>query len=338
MARWTRRVTIGLVGLLAVVLGGGSIYEHIRRSALPGRYPPPGDVVSVDGRRLHLNCTGEGEPVVVLESGFAPYGSLGWSYVQPSVSEITKTCSYDRAGYMWSEPGEAPRDGVRAVNELHSLLETASISPPYVLVGHSGGGVLVRIYDDRFPGEVAGFVFVDSSHPEQEQRLPRASSGSTPPAGVLTVLTETGLWRLAVPLFAPPPPPNPTPREKRMRETILAYWPLSMHGLASELSVVDQTARQVPVPGVLSPRPVVVLSRSDFAVELGDPEGLIEETRTAWMAMQNELADLSTNSVHRIVPNTSHELQIDAPEAVIVAISEVVNAIRTDEDLVENGN
>ena len=239
---------------------------------------------------------------------------------------------------MWSEPGELPRDGVRAVKELHSLLEAASIAPPYILVGHSGGGILVRIYDDQFPGEVAGFVFVDSSHPEQQQRLPRASGGSTPPAGVLTVLTETGLWRLVVPLFAPPPPPNPTPREERTRETILAYWALSMHALSSELSVVEQTAREVPVPGILSPRPIVVLSRSDFGVELGDPEGLIEETRMAWTEMQNELADLSSNSVHRIVPNTSHEVQIDAPEAVIAAISEVVSAIRTGEDHIGNGN
>ena len=338
MARWIRRVIVGLVGAIVVVLGGGWTYEHIRRSTLPTEYPPPGDVIAVDGRDLHLNCTGEGEPVVVLESGFAPYGSLGWSDVQPAVSKITKTCSYDRAGYMWSEPGELPRDGIRAVKELHSLLEAASIAPPYILVGHSGGGILVRIYDDQFPGEVAGFVFVDSSHPEQQQRLPRASGGSTPPAGVLTVLTETGLWRLVVPLFAPPPPPNPTPREERTRETILAYWALSMHALSSELSVVEQTARQVPVPGILSPRPIVVLSRSDFGVELGDPEGLIEETRMAWTEMQNELADLSSNSVHRIVPNTSHEVQIDAPEAVIAAISEVVSAIRTGEDHIGNGN
>lgn len=314
------------------------MYEHLRRSALPTDYPPPGNVISVNGRGLHINCTGEGAPVVLLESGFAPYGSLGWSEVQPGVSEITKTCSYDRAGYMWSEPGEEPRDGVRAVNELHSLLQAASVSPPYILVGHSGGGILVRIYDEQFPGEVAGLVFVDSSHPEQEQRLPRASGGSTPPAGVLTILTETGLWRLLVPLFAPPPPPDPTSREQMIRETILAYWPLSMHALASELSVVEQTARQVPVRGNLSPRPIAVLSRGNFAVGLGDPEGLIEETRTAWMEMQNELTALSNNSLHRIVPNASHEVQVDAPEAVTAAISQVVDAVRTGGQLPGNGN
>jgi pimeloyl-ACP methyl ester carboxylesterase len=335
---WTRRAAIGVFALVVVILGGGWIFEHLRRLTLPTSYPPPGDLVSVNGRNLHLNCTGDGEPVVLLESGFGPYGSLGWFAVQPGVSELTKTCSYDRAGYMWSEPGEEPRDGVRAADELHSLLQAASVPPPYVLVGHSGGGVLVRIYDAQFPGEVAGFVFVDSSHPEQEQRLPRPSGGSTPPRGMLTVLTETGLWRLVVPLFVPPRPPNLTPREQMIGDTILAYWPLSMHALAAEISSVDQTARQVPVPGDLTPRPIIVLSRSDFAVELGDPEGLIEETRTAWMEMQSELAELSSNSRHRIVPNTSHEVQIDAPEAVIGAISEVVNTIRTTGRLRASGN
>jgi pimeloyl-ACP methyl ester carboxylesterase len=333
-----KRAAIGIFGLIALVLGGGWVYEQLRRSGLPTEFPPPGDLIAVAGRNLHLNCLGAGEPVVLLESGFGPYGSLGWSEVQPGVSRITRTCSYDRAGYMWSDPGEEPRDGIRAVNELHSLLEAASVVPPYILVGHSGGGLLVRIYDVHFPGEVAGFVFVDSSHPEQESRLPRASGGSTPPAGLLSVFTETGLWRFLVPLFAPPAPPNATAGEQMIRATILAYWPLSMQALASELSVVEQTARQVPIPGTLSPRPLVVLSRSNFAVELGDPEGLIEETRAAWSAMQDELAALSSNSVHRVVPDTSHEVQVDAPERVIEAISEVVNAIRMGGPIVGNGN
>jgi pimeloyl-ACP methyl ester carboxylesterase len=334
---WTKRVAIGVLVVVVAVLGGGWIVEHIRRLALPTDYPPPGDLVTVEGHDLHLNCTGDGEPVVLLEAGFAPYGSAGWFGVQPAVSEFTKTCSYDRAGYMWSEPGAEPRDGLRSVRELHDLLQAASVPAPYVLVGHSGGGILVRIYDHQFPGEVAGFVFVDSSHPEQERRLPRPSGGALP-AGMLSFIAETGLWRLLVPLFAPPPPPNATASEERVREAILAYWPLSIHALAAELSVVEQTARQASASGNLGSRPVVVLSRSDFAEELGDPKGLIEETRTTWTEMQNELAMLSSNSVHRIVPNTSHEVQLDAPDAVIGAISEVVKAIRTGDDLIPNDN
>ena len=337
MTRWIKRAAIAFLGLILLIVGGGWVHERLRRSALPGDYPAPGELVSINGRNLHLNCTGEGEPVVLLESGFGPYGSLGWHSVQPLVSEFTTTCSYDRAGYMWSDPGEAPRDGIHAANELHSLLEARSVAPPYVLVGHSGGGVLVRIFDQAFPGEARGFVFVDSGHPEQEKRLPRPSGAGNPPQGLLTFLTETGFWRLVLPLVVPPPQPDASPREQMIRETILAYWPTSMQAVASEISVVEQTAQQVPVPGNLSPRPVVVLSRSKFAVELGDPEGLIEETRTAWTQMQDELTELSGNSVHRIVPDTSHEVQIDAPEAVAAAIYEVVTSVRTGQKLTRDG-
>jgi pimeloyl-ACP methyl ester carboxylesterase len=321
---------MGFVALAAVALIAGAIYEHLARLSLPRDYPPPGILVAVAGRHQQLNCTGTGEPTVVLESGFAPYGSLGWFAVQPVVSNLTRTCSYDRAGYLWSDRSAKPRDGIELARELHELLAAASVFPPYVLVGHSGGGILVRIYDHEFPGEAAGFVFVESSHPEQQRRLPKPATGSTPPAAILEVLTGTGLWRFVVHA------PRPSHVPPKVHDAILAYWPLSIHALAAELAVVDETAREVPTPGLLGSRPIVVLTRSNFGVEFGDPEGLVEQSRAAWTQMQQEIAALSVNSVHRTVPNTSHELQIDAPEAVVEAISDVVDAVRTGEPLVRH--
>ena len=99
-------------------------------------------------------------------------GSWGWDHLRDELSQVSRVCAYDRAGIIWSEPREGPRDAERIADELHALLVAASEAPPYVMVGHSLGGLLVRVYDGRHPGETVGFVFVDASHPEQDYRFP----------------------------------------------------------------------------------------------------------------------------------------------------------------------
>src|SRR5689334_4275127 len=111
-----------------------------KAGALP---PPPGRLVDVGGQRIHLNCTGRGSPTVVFENGAGDF-SIVWSLVQPRVSEFTRACSYDRAGYAWSDPGARPRTYDQISLELHSALERAGERGPYVLVGQSYGGLVVR--------------------------------------------------------------------------------------------------------------------------------------------------------------------------------------------------
>src|SRR4030095_2709756 len=120
-------------------------------------FPPPGKLVDVGGWRLHLNCTGEArasQPTVILEAGLGDF-SVEWSLVQPGVAKFARVCSYDRAGTGWSEMGPNPRTMRQIVFELHTLLEKAGVRPPYALVGHSYGGVLVRLYSITYPAEGA---------------------------------------------------------------------------------------------------------------------------------------------------------------------------------------
>src|SRR5688572_2762004 len=135
--------------------------------AQPKLPEPPGRLIEVNGHRLHLNCMGEGSPIVVYEAG-ASGSSLDWEKVQPAVAAATRSCSYDRAGYGWSEPSTAPKATSRDIaRELHELLREAGEEAPYLLVGHSLGGFHVQMFAQLYPDEVVGAVLVDSSHEDQ---------------------------------------------------------------------------------------------------------------------------------------------------------------------------
>ncbi len=131
----------------------------------------PGSFYSVDGRQMHLYCTGTGSPAIVIEAG-AGANSLGWQAVQTGLAQLTRVCSYDRAGHGWSEPRPGPRDAETIARELHALLNQAGELRPLVLVGHSAGGLYIREYARQFPSEVAGAVLIDSSSPLQIDELP----------------------------------------------------------------------------------------------------------------------------------------------------------------------
>ena len=319
--RWVNRSLFGLLLLVVTLLVVGLGYEQWSRFRLPHDHPPPGQVIAVDGRKQHVHCIGEGTPTVILEAGFTVNGSLHWYKVQPEVSRSVRVCSYDRAGILWSDAGQQPRDGNRIADELHALLQSAGVSPPFVMVAHSVGGVFARIFDQRFPGEIAGFVFVDSSHPEQQQRLPQAAnSGSGAPPG-LSFFTGTGIVRSMMLPADPPPGTDPN-----VHATTMAYWPISAHTMFAEIAVVERTTQEEEVRRTLNPRPIVVLSRSTFSSN---------EERIAWTGMQDEIAASSQNSVHRVVENTGHNIQMERPEVVIEAVAQVLAAVRENKPLSE---
>jgi pimeloyl-ACP methyl ester carboxylesterase len=125
--------------------------------------------VDIRGYEVYLNCEGRGTPTVILEAGWDDVGET-WRYVQPEVGKVTRTCSYDRAGLGESSPGPEPRLVLTVVDELHTLLENAGIGGPYILVGRSWGGILMRVYADRYPEGIFGLILVDSAHPDQYRR------------------------------------------------------------------------------------------------------------------------------------------------------------------------
>src|SRR5687768_3288862 len=223
-------------GLLVVVLGlalAGRGYEARAEAADVLAYPAPGQMIDVGGYRLHINCTGTGSPTVVVDAGLGDWSTM-WGYVQRDVEKTTRICTYDRAGMGWSEPGPLPRDSKQFAKELHTLLQNADIAGPYVMVGHSLGGLTVRVFAHEYPSEVAGIVLVDSMSPTSFTVHPAdAMSQPVSPAhtfSVTSALARIGIMRL---LFTPAA--NPPPDELVLANYALSSTPQFFQAMDDEM-------------------------------------------------------------------------------------------------------
>ena len=323
LGSWIRRGLVWMIaGLLALAVIG-AVYQTVATEIDQRTYPPPGELVDVGNHSLHINCVGQGSPTVILEAANGGM-SAHWAQVQQEVARATRVCAYDRAGLGWSEPGPEPRDAKQVSSELLALLTNAAgIEGPYVLVGHSYGGLYARMYATRYSDEVAGVVLVDSSHPEQFTRSPegRAMYERARRLGaILPILTRLGVIRLSN--YFPAHPDLP----QHQRAQIEAFNSSTQHLVTTteEFRATPETAAQVRASGSLGDKPLAVISAGE------QPPG--------WLEMQEELAALSPNSIHRVVDGATHEsLLYERRDARVTsaAIDQVVEAVRTDRPLTQ---
>ncbi len=308
----TRRVLLTLLVALVALVGIGAIYQAVATEIDKRAYPPPGQLVDVDGHRLHLHCVGTGSPTVILETT-SDGTSANWAWVQPELARTTRVCAYDRAGRGWSEPGPQPRDAQRIAYELRTLLDNGGVAGPYVLVGHSAGGLFVRMFAAQYPDAVAGIVLVDAAHlddPEIQADLP----SSRQLFATTSALAQFGVARLVY-RFVDLAPSLPA----RQQAEIRAFWSTAQHHAshAAELAVREATDAQVRAAGRLGDAPLLVISAGQ-----NSPAGL---------AYQADLATLSSNSVHQVVDRATHlslTLQQEDAGATSTAIRQVVEAVR----------
>ncbi|HEY1296499.1 MAG TPA: alpha/beta hydrolase [Chloroflexota bacterium] len=308
-----RRFVIWSGRVLAVVLGLallGAVYESVSEAADARAYPPPGQMVDVGGYRLHLNCLGTGSPTVVIESGLGDWSASWNNSVQPQVARTTRVCTYDRAGMGYSEPGPLPRTAARFSEELHTLLQRADISGPYVLAGHSSGGFTVRVFAAAYPAEVVGLVLIDSTTPG-----PGAQAEAPTSTGWLSIATlpaRVGLPRL---LAGPLDLKGGLAPEIGNAYVARSVTPRSAQAGLDEFVGLSQGAAEAAAVTSLGELPLIVLSRA--------PNRDLE-----WDRKQTDLLRLSSNSQHLFADRSGHNIQFDQPEAAVNAMVQMVEQVR----------
>ncbi len=308
------------------------------------KYTTAQQLVEIEpGRKLNLYCLGTGEPTVVFDSGLTDETSV-WGLVQPTIARMTRTCSYDRAGVGFSDPGYRPGSSANIVDDLHRLLVAASIKPPYVLVGHSYGGMNIKLYAGIYASEVVGMVFVDSSHEDQAEESRKLDTRNLSRAE-WDKLREPGLTKRRECIAAAPAGVVPGtelykqcsfPRDVRVSDAIWAVHSKIYMGqghqraqLGEEESVFGASADQVRAARrSFGNMPIMILTRSPNPRRPNESQELSDAKNRMWVGLHDDIAQLSTHGVHRIVPEAGHYIQFDQPQAVNDAILDVVKSSR----------
>jgi pimeloyl-ACP methyl ester carboxylesterase len=265
------------------------------------RSAPPGTVYRVNGHRMRLDCAGHGSPTLVLESGLAN-GGLIWDGVQPSLARTAQICSYDRAGYGWSDVAPSPRDADHVVDQLHALLMSAHVDGPIVLMGHSLGGIYIRDYAARYPIQVAGLILVDSSIPMQDKK---GVTMKFPPIWLTQSALSTGIVRLALALQYP----NATSRAIND-----AAYP-NLQEASQEMAEFDRSGEEVLRVPSFGDLPILILSHDPDADAEGRDRNGVQGARL-FDSMQQQLLELSERSRRIIAKGSHHAVQFERPELV----------------------
>ena len=334
------RGALGLLTLLVLGMVAGAIYQAAASSADLRKYPPPGAIYPVGGVDMHLYCTGEGSPMVILEAGGGS-PSLAWAWVQENVAGFARVCSYDRPGYGWSSPAAGPLSSEQVAATLHELLAAADVPGPYVLVGHSDGGVYVRSFFAQYPAEVVGMVLVDSSHESQNLRFPPEYLASLrqqqwmmkacqalAPFGVVRLAR---LWTLLLPQSI-----LSTDEGAAVLSTM--YRPSYCRAYANELAAASEFLSQPQGPPALGDLPLVVISAGLSLEEMLDQtpsaavaamgrETFAEIVRVS-QDLQQDLVRLSTQGRQIMAGESTHNVHWDQPDLVSEAIREMVEQLR----------
>jgi pimeloyl-ACP methyl ester carboxylesterase len=340
--RQVQSVIFSVIAIVALVVLTGWVYQQLGTAQDRKRYPAPGDLVELKGRSLHLLSMGEGSPAVVFESGLMST-VLSWGDIQVEIAKDARAVSYDRAGLGWSDPGPAPRDAGQIVNELHQLLEQAHVPPPFILVGHSFGGLTTRLFAARYPEEVAGLVLIDPVvpvewNPASEHNQKRIRTG----AKILrraTVLSHLGVirfvsWLLRVgakPLAEPlvrlmskgAPKGDGTsssplfwnlPPSERTMAPVFWVQPKFTDTIASQLENLPRSAAQVAAAEDLKDVAVTIISAAN--------------TPAKRKAEHIATAETSSCGKHLTATRSGHWVVTDEPEVVLQAIREVIEWTR----------
>lgn len=333
-------VLLILLAACAIVIAAGLIYQFLGLRRDARLYPPPGRLVRAGAQRLHVFEMGEGRPAVVLESGISAT-CVNWRRVQIAISRFTRVLSYDRAGLGWSDPARTPRTAPQIVEELHAMLHEAAIPAPYVLVGHSFGGLVVRLYAARYSAEVAALVLVDPLRPHEWYPITAEQKRMLTGGAVLShwgaLLARFGVVRFTLSRLA---------SGSRSLPRAIGRATSSGAGLATMERIIGEV-RKMPQelwPAIMShwchPKSfasmghhLALLPQSVDCIIGGEPLHGIPvtmivgaESKTKWQP--EELPRMADDLTVITAEHSGHWVQLDEPDLVVDAVRDLVERTR----------
>ncbi len=334
------RSLLVVFGMCCLVTAIVSVYHVWDTNMELKAHPAPGRMVEVNGLKYHLNCMGTGSPTIILEAGLGE-SSLSWYPVQAKLAETTRVCSYDRAGLGWSDPAGDPMSPEQVAENLHTLLRSAGIAPPYLLVGHSRGGLFCRSFYHQFPNEVTGIVLVDSVHDNGASReYPYAKWDyfkQRVQIAIAVPLSRIGLVRIMGWANADRQP-SPLPADIVAAKSAIQNRTDTAKAVVNEITVMRRSlAPSTPPPLSLGNLPLVVLtSGKRIDIELAKQKAKAEKTSVEDAvalaqidrSLQQELVALSSNSKQVIAEKSGHFIMYDQPDLLVGSVLKLFNSVR----------
>jgi pimeloyl-ACP methyl ester carboxylesterase len=317
-----QRILLSVTVLVTAAVAGSSLYNAIALHHFWTLHPHPGVIVDAGGYKMHIDCTGSGSPAIILETGLGN-DSLIWGGVQPELSKTTRVCSYDRAGFGWSDARPDPRDAGHIAEELNHLLVRAGITGPIVLMAHSIGGLYVRDYATHYPN-VVGLVFVDSSTPFQDRKV-GTWRRQGPPLWVFRLAFIVGVPRLMGRCSSGAKGADAEIKRLQAEATCRTH----ASAVSGEGNSIEQSSQQTVHSGPYGALPILIISH--------DPSNLLpNQTRTrpdsdweaAWNQMQEDFKLLSTRSRRIIARGSRHAIMLDRPDLIEKEVPLFIEQIR----------
>lgn len=269
----------------------------------------PGDFVLLHDHRIYYHCLGEGSHTVLIDTGVGD-ASANWVPIQQELSKHLKVCVYDRAGYGMSGPGPGPRTSSLIVEELYTMVKSAEINGPYIIVGHSFGGFTAQLFAKTYTDETAGIVLVDSSHPQQVDRLAKLDLFETENRRIITGRSEVI---------------KEDSSELQKKWHMLNSRRKAVFAQMDELKYFQDSADEVSNAGPMPDIPLAVLTRGISQLPTLENSESMEDV---WLAMQIDLANSSQQGYQKIIPNSGHNIHIDKPDAVVNSVLEIYRSIK----------
>jgi pimeloyl-ACP methyl ester carboxylesterase len=311
--------------LLAVAAAVIAVGSGLNAAALYRfRHSPPGQVFLVNGHAMRLDCSGSGSPTIVLDAGLGNDGLI-WGRVQPVLAQTTRVCSYDRAGFGWSDALPPPRDADHIAAELQGLLAAAHITGPVVLMGHSIAGMYIRAYATRYPENIAGLIFVDASTPLQNRNPAFKAHPDPGPSKLSALLRKAAIAAGLSRLFGECSRNFPWPDQRAARLQAEDQCHDRSAAVAGEADSFDRSGEETVHTGPYGALPILILSQDPaHTAAQGQPEDVVKE----WNQMQENLKLLSSRSRRIIAKGSSHYVQRDRPDLIEKEVSIFIEQVR----------